>query len=87
MHFDRYNRENFYAKNYETSQLALSDSTKMMIIHGFDNAAQALAYMDKAGNAAPREIIPWLPVNKFYFIIIDDKNLGDTQGQQRHIIV
>jgi hypothetical protein len=74
--FDRYNRENFYSKNYETSQLALSDSTKMMIIHGFDNVAQALAYMDKAGYAAPREIIPWLPVNKFYFIIIDDRNLG-----------
>lgn len=73
--FDRYNRETFYGKNYETSQLALSDSTKMMIIHGFDNAAQALAYLDKAGNAAPREIIPWLPQSKFYFIIIDDKNL------------
>jgi tetratricopeptide (TPR) repeat protein len=73
--FDRYNRENFYGKNYETSQLALSDSTKMMIIHGFDNAALALAYLDKAGNAAPREIIPWLPQTKFFFVIIDDQNL------------
>ena len=73
--FDRYNRENFYGKNYETSQLSLSDTTKMMIIQGFDNAALALAYLDKAGNAAPREIIPWLPVNKFFFIIIDDQNL------------
>ncbi|HEV3249573.1 MAG TPA: hypothetical protein VGZ71_01390, partial [Puia sp.] len=73
--FDRYNRENFYGKVYETSQLPLSDTTKMMVIHGFDNAALALAYLDKAGNAAPREIIPWLPVNKFFFIIIDDQNL------------
>jgi hypothetical protein len=73
--FDRYNRENFYGKNYETSQLALSDSTKMMVIHGFDNAALALAYLDKAGSAAPREIIPWLPQAKFFFIIIDDQNL------------
>ena len=73
--FDRYNRENFYGKDYETSQLAFSDTTKMMVIHGFDNAALALAYLDKAGNAAPREIIPWLPVNKFFFIIIDDQNL------------
>lgn len=73
--FDRYNRENFYGKDYETSQQALSDTTKMMVIHGFDNAALALAYLDKAGNAAPREIIPWLPVNKFFFIIIDDQNL------------
>ncbi len=73
--FDRYNRENFYGKNYETSQLSISDSTKMMIIHGFDNAALALTYLDKAGNAAPREIIPWLPQSKFFFIIIDDDNM------------
>ena len=46
-----------------------------MVIQGFENAAAALAYLDKAGNAAPREIIPWLPVNKYFFIMIDDQNL------------
>ena len=73
--FDRYNRENFYGKNYDISQLALSDTTKLMVIHGFENAALALAYLDKAGNAAPREIIPWLPATKYYFIVIDDENM------------
>ncbi len=73
--FDRYNRENFYSKNYSTDKISLSDTTKMMSIHGFENAAAALAYLNKAGNAAPREIIPWLPVTKYYFIIIDDQNL------------
>ncbi len=73
--FDRYNRENFYGKNYDISQMALSDTTKLMVIHGFDNAALALAYLDKAGNAAPREIIPWLPATKYYFIVIDDQNM------------
>ncbi len=73
--FDRYNRENFYSKNYETSKISLSDTTKMMVIHGFENAAAALAYLDKAGSAAPREIIPWLPVAKYFFIVIDDRNL------------
>ena len=73
--FDRYNRENFYGKNYETSKQELNDTTKMMVIQGFDNAAAALAYLDKAGNAAPREIIPWLPANKYFFIVIDDQNL------------
>jgi hypothetical protein len=48
----------------------------MMIIHGFDNAELALSYLDKAGNAAPREIIPWLPQSKFFFLIIDDDNLA-----------
>ena len=73
--FDRYNRENFYGKNYETSKQDLSDTTKMMVIQGFENITAALAYLDKAGNAAPREIIPWLPANKYFFIVIDDRNL------------
>ena len=73
--FDRYNRENFYGKNYEIIKESLSDTTKMMIIHGFENAPAALTYLDKAENAAPREIIPWLPANKYFFVIIDDQNL------------
>ena len=73
--FDRYNRENFYGRNFETSQLIFSDTTRMMVIRGFENMDQAQAYLDKAGNAAPREIIPWLPAGKYYFIIIDDQNL------------
>jgi hypothetical protein len=73
--FDRYNRENFYGKNFETSKQSLSDTTKMMIIHGFANATAALTYMDKVENAAPREIIPWLPAGKYFFVIIDDQNL------------
>jgi hypothetical protein len=73
--FDRYNRENFYGRNYESSKQDLSDTTKLMVIRGFDNTAAALAYLDKAGNAAPREIIPWLPANKYYFIVIDERNL------------
>jgi tetratricopeptide (TPR) repeat protein len=73
--FDRYDRENFYGKNFETSKESINDSVKLMIIHGFEDAAAALTYLDKAGNAAPREIIPWLPAGKYYFIIIDDQNL------------
>jgi hypothetical protein len=73
--FDRYNRENFYGRNFETSKQELSDTIKLMVIGGFDNATAALVYLDKAGNAAPREIIPWLPVSKYYFIVIDDQNL------------
>jgi hypothetical protein len=73
--FDRYNRENFYAKNYEITQQTLSDSMKLMVVHGFENAGAAEVYAGKASNAASREIIPWLPANKYYFIIIDDQNL------------
>jgi hypothetical protein len=73
--FDRYNRENFYGKNYEITKQSISDSTKIMVVQGFGNAPQAQAWLDKAGHAASREIIPWLPENKYFFIIIDDRNL------------
>jgi hypothetical protein len=73
--FDRYNRENFFGKNYEITRQSISDTTKMMVIQGFANAALAQAYLDKTEKAAPREIIPWLPDNKYFFIIIDDQNL------------
>jgi hypothetical protein len=74
--FNRYNRESYaFGKTHDISQESLGDTIRLMVIHGFDNVSAAQAYLDKAGNAAPREIIPWLPSGKYYFIIIDDQNL------------
>ena len=73
--FDRYNRENFYGKNYEINKQSLTDTTKLMVMQGFENASAALTYLNKAANAAPSEIVPWLPEKKYFFIIIDDQNL------------
>jgi hypothetical protein len=73
--FDRYNRENFYGKNYEIDKQSLTDTTKLMVMQGFENASAALTYLNKAANAAPREIVPWLPEKKYFFIIIDGLNL------------
>jgi tetratricopeptide (TPR) repeat protein len=80
--FDRYNRENYYGKHFEINQVALSDSIKIVLINGFENAAAALAYLDKAGKVAGREILPWLPANKYSFIIIDDQNLAILQSNK-----
>src|SRR5206468_4813772 len=35
--FDRYNRENFYGKNYEIDKQSLTDTTKLMVMQGFEN--------------------------------------------------
>jgi outer membrane protein assembly factor BamD (BamD/ComL family) len=77
--FDRYNRENFYGKHFDINIVALSDSIKIVLINGFENADAALAYLDKTGKLAGREILPWLPANKYSFIIIDDQNLAVLQ--------
>jgi hypothetical protein len=73
--FDRYNRENFYGKNYEINKQSLSDTIKLMVMQGFENASAALTYLNKATHAAGREIVPWLPEKKYFFIMIDDQNL------------
>jgi outer membrane protein assembly factor BamD (BamD/ComL family) len=80
--FDRYNRENFYGKQFDISLLTLSDSIRIVRISGFENAGAALQYLDKASKLAGREIIPWLSENKYSFIIIDDQNLEILNGNK-----
>jgi outer membrane protein assembly factor BamD (BamD/ComL family) len=77
--FDRYNKENYYGKHFDINTVILSDSVKIVLINGFENANTALTYMEKAEKTAGREILPWLPANKYSFIIIDDRNLGVLQ--------
>ncbi|HVY73375.1 MAG TPA: hypothetical protein VG890_01010, partial [Puia sp.] len=80
--FDRYNRENYYAKHFDINIVTLSDSIRLVTINGFENADAALSYMSKAAAVSGREILPWLPANKYSFIIIDDQNLGILQSNK-----
>ena len=73
--FNRYNRETYYNRTFEINNLSLDDTTKLVVINGFDSAAAALEYMNKARNLAPREIIPWLQPGKYSFLILSDQNL------------
>jgi hypothetical protein len=69
----RYNRENRLTN--PVNNIVLSDDVRLMLVDGFPNAAAALAYVEKAKKAAPADIIPWLPANKYSFIIISNNNL------------
>lgn len=73
--FNRYNREIYYNKTFEISNLPLNDSIRLVLINGFDSAGAAINYIDQAKKVAPREIVPWLPAGKYYFLIITDQNL------------
>jgi hypothetical protein len=73
--FNRYNKENYYNKTMTINNISLDDSMKLVVINGFDNANDALTYMEQARKVAPREIISWLPAAKYSFIIISDENL------------
>ena len=73
--FDRYNKEKYYNKQIDVTPMPITDDMRFVLMGKFDNAVSALDYLDKARKAAPGEIIPWMPVAKYSFIIITDKNL------------
>jgi hypothetical protein len=73
--FNRYNQENFYNKTFDISITQLNDSMRMVLINGFANSDEALDYMDQAKKHAAREIVPWLPVAKYSFLIFTNDNL------------
>ncbi len=80
--FDRYNRETYYNQPFNIENISLDDSSKMVVISGFDNAATALDYMEKARKTAASEIIPWLPAGKYKFLIISGSNLEVLKGNK-----
>lgn len=73
--FTRYNKEKYYNKPLEVTPLPLTDDIRFVLIGKFENAAASIDYLGKAGKLAPVEIIPWMPANKYSFIIITENNL------------
>jgi hypothetical protein len=91
--FLRYNKESYYNKPMEINNSPLNDTLKLVVISGFPTAAEALDYMTKARLLSSREIVPWLPQGKYFFIIITDQNLEllkknqDLSGYQKYLSV
>ncbi|HTI12292.1 MAG TPA: tetratricopeptide repeat protein [Puia sp.] len=73
--FNRYNQENYYGQSLTIDNSSVSDTLKLVVIGSFPNAAAAQEYMHKAQAAAPREVVPWLPADKYSFFIISGPNL------------
>jgi outer membrane protein assembly factor BamD (BamD/ComL family) len=73
--FNRYNKEKFYNKPIEINNQVLNDTTRLVVMSNFENASVALDYLEKTKKIAAREIVPWLPAGKYYFILISTPNL------------
>lgn len=80
--FNRYNKESYYNKTFQMGNQALSDTIRLLTISSFDNSNAAIEYLEKARKAAPRDLIPWMPAAKYYFIILTEANLGILQRTQ-----
>jgi outer membrane protein assembly factor BamD (BamD/ComL family) len=73
--FSGYNQENFYSLSLTAENASLNDSVKMVVIGGFPSDKEALDYLQNVKALAPRQIVPWLPANKYSFFIISGTNL------------
>jgi hypothetical protein len=69
----------YNAERYAGSQLTLRNDkigeSPYILISVFANAAEALGYVDKTAPIASKEVFPWLPVEKYTFVIISPNNL------------
>lgn len=73
--FSRYNTEEYYSLSLTTENATITDTLKMVVIGNFGNANDAIDYLQKVKALAPRNIVPWLPANKYTFLIISAPNL------------
>ena len=73
--FNGYNQENFYSLSLTAENASLNDSIKMVVIGNFPTDKAALDYLQNLQPIAPRQIVPWLPANKYTFLIISGPNL------------
>jgi outer membrane protein assembly factor BamD (BamD/ComL family) len=73
--FNGYNQENFYSQQLTADNASLNDSVKMLVIGGFPADKEAMTYMNNMKALAPRQIVPWLPADKYVFLIISGANL------------
>jgi hypothetical protein len=73
--FYRYNRENFYNKQFALDLVDIDGTNRFMLISPFKSAEEALAYVDKTKPRTANDILPWLKGGKYTFSIINEKNL------------
>ena len=70
----RYNAERYAGSTFTIRNDAIGN-TAYILISFFNNAADALVYVEKTSPLAPREIFPWLQADKYRFYIVSPDNL------------
>ena len=73
--FNRYNKEKYFNQPIEITHESIDDTTKLVIMSGFANAAAALDYLVNTKPVAATQIVPWLPANKYSIYVISPENV------------
>jgi len=69
-----YNNRKFPSKNLVLQQEKIDDKTVIKISE-FKNIIEAIDYIDEGKKLGPTEIFPWLPTQKYSFLLISPSNL------------
>ncbi len=78
--FNAYNNSDYGPAKLSVHNQALDERIKFVIVNSFENAATALDYVEKTRSLANKSIVPWLPVGKYYFIIVSGDNLNKIKS-------
>ena len=68
-----YNNRSFSNKNLVVQQEKIDGKT-ILIISEFKNTIEAIDYIDMGRKLGPTEIFPWLPTQKYTFLLISPSN-------------
>jgi len=71
----RYHRDKYPGRQFEMTLTQFDDTRKIITIAPFNGVVEANDYASRARNAAPSEIFPWMPQDRYSFFIISPANL------------
>jgi outer membrane protein assembly factor BamD (BamD/ComL family) len=72
--FQRYNSSNHSGETINITVYETNEELNWLELGPYPDVSSILSYMEELKNNA-RQIVPWLPVNKYNFIVISERNL------------
>ncbi len=73
--FNRFNRETYLNKNMSSDLVEIDNKNRLLLISSFTDAQEAITYIENTRPKLAKDILPWLKSGKYYFLIINYKNL------------
>ena len=73
--FNRYNQNNYNTQRIELSNRRINGQYNFLMFGPFQNAGEAIVYIDKIRPQAKIQIIPWLTIDKYSFSMISSANM------------
>ncbi len=80
--FNRFNQERFTDAPIAIYNRKINDQYQFLLLGPFNNATDAIGYIDKVKPVTATRIVPWLTANKYSFSMISDANMNVLVSSQ-----